>query len=251
MSYLNYHAVAAAGPGISFVGSGKYVFINGQGPFAYQFSSLRNASGAVPTVLQNDVVVVCNGLAVSSPPPPDVNVRPSGYTAMSGNLYQEGGADSVLDVSRKFMGASPDTSVTIPNPNLSGTRVVGAVFVFRGVNLSTPLDVAAVTAGATANALPNAGAITPVTAGAWILICGNLAGSFSSALTRPADQSSTTNHFQADIRTGTLDSTTAMGLKTDWAAGAFDPLIFGGPASISGPFATAAWTAATIALRPA
>jgi hypothetical protein len=97
--------------------------------------------------------------------------------------------------------------------------------------------------------VPNPPAITPSTAGSWIVVAG--AGSSSSNVnnpfTNPGDLSATTNHFKSAWFDDTNEAVAGIGIKTDWAAGAFDPAQWtGGHAD-----AANAWCAVTMALRPA
>lgn len=138
---------------------------------------------------------------------------------------------------------SSDTSVTTTAVgNLGAGRCVG-VMVFRGVDNTTPMDVAATTAvgGNTGQADPPA--ITPSTSGAVIVAIGAGVDSTNGA----AFTSSDLSNFQSPTATGgTYNGTVGMGSHAWSGSGSFDPAQFGG--GYTGT--SAAWAAATLALRP-
>ena len=85
--------------------------------------------------------------------------------------------DTSLQVSYKFMTSTPDTSITIPSTGNIADGQSRRVLVFRGVDPTTPLDVAAVSATGTGTTRFDAAAITPTTAGAFIAVFGGGAAS--------------------------------------------------------------------------
>lgn len=121
----------------------------------------------------------------------------------------------------------------------------GGVVVYRGVNLTTPLDVAtpAIWDSGDSNS-PNPPAITPVTDGAMIVPLG-----FTSDNNATGDAPFTgAGNFTTRIATSGNDFQSASGEKL-WttADGTFDP----DPWLGGGGFSLSAAIAATIALRPA
>lgn len=230
---------------ISFVGShvGTHAAISAQ---SVAFSNLRNESNQQPTLQADDIVLVAVNCA-STVDRTEAQLLPSGYTAAHTDLYQNDSNDTNLLVSYKVMGASPDSSVSIPASNATTAGVAYAIYVFRGVDTSTPLDVTPVTAGAINTGIANAGAISPSSDGAWIVAVAAAAVAAGAAFTNPSGMSATTNHFRsATITTTTNDANIGVALKTDWASGSFDPAAFGGSTSTN----TGSWAAVTIALRP-
>jgi hypothetical protein len=195
---------------ISFVGSGAVGFSTAGATF--NFSSLLDAAGAAPTLQQNDLVIV--SIAYRTTTGAGQDATPTGYTAAYSNIFQDStGNDVSLKTTYKFMGASPDASVALP---AATSRGVAVIHVLRGVNTTTPLDVTPTTTG-TANTAtnPNAPAITPVTAGAWIYVVGATATSTPSAnITNSGDLSTTTNHFNGALTTSTVGAV-AAGLKEE------------------------------------
>lgn len=229
---------------ISFVGS-MVVEAAGasSGTVTANFSSLLDEAGGTPTLQQNDLVLInyCIRRASDAALTP-----PTGYSENQ-ELYSNGSShDTNQAIWYKFMGATPDTSVALPQSGSASDGVGAVIHVFRGVGTSTPIDVASATATGIDSTNPDCPAITPSTAGAWIVACGASASNNSITLTRPANLSSTTNHFRQAAGPDTNDSMAATGLKTDWASGSFNPDAFGGGDATAGT----SWTAVTLALRP-
>ncbi len=244
-----YSAASAAGPGISFVGSGAFDSSAGAG--TYNFSSLLDAAGGTPTVLTNDCVIVIGGASTTANRPESV-MKPSvaaGYTTGIAVFFSSSNPDANLCLSYKFMGGSPDTSFAYDAPGGTGTGRGFLVCVLRGVNTSTPQDVTGTTANATGTGAANPPSITPTTAGSWIMASGVYAHATDQInFTNPGDLASTTNHFRSVTFNGSSrDGAMAFGLKENWTSGAFDPTVFSG-GSTSG---TAAWCALSAAFRPA
>ena len=230
---------------ITFVGSyvGTHAATSAQ---TVNFSLLRNESNAAPTLLEGDLVLVGVNNA-STVNRPEGALTPSGYTASITSLYANDSNDVNLQVAYKVMGASPDTSVAIPASNATTAGIAYAIYVFRGVDTTTPLDVNPTVASATNSGKANAPAITPATDGAWIFVVGAAAVAAGAVFTNAGDLSTTTNHFRsATITSTTNDANIVGGIKTDWTSGEFDPIVFGGSTTTN----TGSWAAVTLALRP-
>lgn len=232
---------------ISFVGSGvgTHAATSEQ---TYNFSSLLNSSGAAPTLAQGDIVyvVVENASTVNRGAGALV---PAGYTAAHTANYQNDTYDSNFQVSYKVMGATPDTSVAIPASNATASGVAYAVYVFRGVNTTTPDSATPVVTGGINTGVANAAAITPLSTdtGAWIVACGGAAVAAGAVFTNPAGMSTTTNHFRSTTITSTTnDANVGVALLTTWTSGAYDPAAFGGSTTTN----TGSWSAVTLALKP-
>lgn len=231
---------------ISFIGSGvgTHAATSAQ---TYNFSSLLNAAGGTPTLAQGDIVVVAVVNSTAAVNRGAGALVPSGYTAAHTALFNTDTNASNYQVSYKFMGATPDTSVSIPASNATTSGIAYAVYVFRGVSATTPMDATPTTAGAGNTGVANAPAITPVTQGAWIVACGGAAVAAGAVFTNPAGMSTTTNHFRSTtITTTTNDANVGVALLTTWTSGAYDPAAFGGSTTTN----TGSWSAVTLALRP-
>ncbi len=170
---------------------------------------------------------------------------PATWTAL-GQLNQSAQTnDTSMDVSRKFMTATPDTAVTIPGTTNNADGQAYAIQVWRGVDATTPMDTAAVSAGTTGTARCDPAAITPVTVGAVIVICGGGAAGTGAAYTAPANY---TTNFLTDNGADTTDGMVGMGYRaTTWTSGAENPAAFTGGAAN----AADSWCSYTLALRPA
>ena len=149
---------------------------------------------------------------------------------------------SYLQHSYKFMSATPDTSITIPSAGNIRNAQTWTVQVFRGVDGSV-YDTTTIFATGTATGRPDPGAITPSTAGAWIIWLGASAAGTGSVFTAPSGFSTNwLNNTQAD----TYDSMIGAGYYTGWTSGSYNPaaVTAGGTTG-----ATDSWVAETIALK--
>jgi hypothetical protein len=168
----------------------------------------------------------------------------SNYTLIGSELYADDDKDTNLRVAYKFMGGTPDTATTFgPTGNVDDAGAM-AVYVFRGVDTGTPLDVAATTATGTNSGLPNPPSITPITAGAFpvhIGACGHSGGADTFT-------SGTLVDFMTDGANDTNDATIGIGHVDNWTSGASDPAAFGFSQVDSNTFS---WAALSLVLRPA
>lgn len=163
------------------------------------------------------------------------------------NLTFQSQADTNYSQSQlnyKMQGSTPDTQITIPSSGNSRNAQRWVVHVFRGVDGTTPLDVTSVPAQGADTGRPNPGAITPTTAGAWIVAFYASAAATGAAYTAPTD-------FATDWLGGTTadtyDCMQGGGYYTGWTSGSYDPAaITEGGTTGTGD----SWTAMTLALRP-
>lgn len=230
---------------ITFVGShvGTHKETTAQ---TVNFTSLLNSSGGNTLPATGDIVFV----AVENSSTVDRGAGalvPTGYTAAHTADYRNDNNDSNFQVSYKVMGATPDTTVAIPATNSGWGGVAYAIYVFQGVDTTTPQDVTTVVTGGINTGIANAAAITPVTAGAWIAVFGGAAVAAGAVFTNPAGMDTTTNYFRSATITSTNNDANIGGaLYTGWTSGAYDPAAFGGSTSNI----TGSWSAVTVALRP-
>lgn len=205
-------------------------------------TALTGGSGSA--ALANDVVYVLSVRATGTND--DVTMSTSGYAELA-DLYANDTADTNLGLFRKVMGGTPDTSAVTSSPGNSGHGAAAIAMVFSGVDTTTPEDVTSVTVTGTNGSLSDPGAITPTTAGAWIV---GFYGSATEGTTTsgPTAPSGLTNWVSATATAGTLRRGQAgAGTKTDWASGAFDPAAWSGTVNAN----TDSRAAVTVALRPA
>jgi hypothetical protein len=230
---------------ISFVGSKTFTHAATSAQ-SCSLTDLLDSSGASATLLEGDLVIINYGLGTTVDRT-QAQMLASGYTAIHTDLYQNDSNDANQQVQYKFMGASPDASVSIPASNATTAGCAVTIHAFRGVNPVTPLDVTAVTTGGINTGVANAAAITPQTPGTWILACAVAGVAAGAVFTNPAGMSGTTNHFRsATITSTTNDCNVGTAIYTGWTSGSYDPAAFGGSTSTN----TGSWTAVTIALRP-
>lgn len=191
----------------------------------------------------NDLVVVSLS-AVST----NTNDR-TGTAAITGYSstalkYQTGPSTATnLVVQHKVMGGVPDASFTMGSG--AGNWWSGTVFVFRGVDVVTPIDVAAVIASGTATDLADPGAVTPAAAGALIHAIYAAAQATATAWTAPSGIS---GFQQISNPNAATKPRIGAGYAKQWAAAAFNP------AAVTGGEATKTsdqWVGITLALRPA
>jgi len=174
-------------------------------------------------------------------------LTPTGYTAAHTDSYQNDNFDSNFQVSYKVMGGTPDTTLQIPPVPTTASQCCFCVIVLRGVDTTTPMDVAPVVTGGTNTGVANAAAITPVTAGAWIIAFAGSAVAAANIYTAPTNMSSSVGAFRTVQGTGVTNQAVAgYSTLTTWTSGAFDPNAFGGSTSTN----TGSWSAVTVAVRP-
>lgn len=226
---------------IQYVGGRTDSRLGATSNYTVSLTGLTGGVGTAPAT--GDLVVVTNVIgSTANRHASTAVVSPSGYTDLT-RLDADGTTyDATVGVSYKFMGATPDTTVTLGSSGSVDDGQAVIIQVFRGVDPTNPLDVAAVTATGSGTGRPNPAAITPTTTGAWIVVCSGAANSGQGGGLAYPDLTS----VLIDGALDTNDPIAGCGLKTDWTSGAFDC----GQAT-SGPTAAAAsWAAYTLALRP-
>jgi hypothetical protein len=200
--------------------------------------------GIASSVSEGDLVIAAFGVGSNSTSRnANITDGPTAYTTIGAKLTSNDTYDAHLRVAYKFMGATPDTSTTFgPTGNAADAGCMG-VYVFRGVDQTTPLDVAATTATGTDSPAANPPSITPVTPGAFIVCAG-------SSAHNQGVRTFTSSNLTDFITIGsddTYDCSLGIGQKDNWISGAFDAAAFGTFA----PANTESWCAISIALRPA
>jgi hypothetical protein len=189
-------------------------------------------------VAEGDVVYGSFGFGTTA----NVNIpTPSGYTELA-DLYSDGTSnDANLQVVRKVMGVTPDSSIVFDNGLGAGNNgQAGIVQIFSGAD-STPEDVTTTTATGT-NTAVDSPSITTVTDGAWVLSGGSTTVADAS-VTAPTGYSNQV----ANNGNGSAQDITVMGAsKTVSPAGAENPASWTGiTAQASG-----SWCAASVAIQP-
>jgi hypothetical protein len=186
---------------------------------------------ALPTLLQDDIVIV----AATSDGDIDSageGVTTAGYTQISGPC----GSSPGFLVYWKWMGATPDTTVSFTTDSLNDSFV--AIQCWRGVDTTTALD--ATIAGASGiSGMPDPPSYTTVTNDALRIITGHLDDDLPTSIAAPTGY---TNLVTLGVNT---KATTMMASKISATAGAEDPAAFTGGTPNSDD-----WQAYHFALRP-
>jgi hypothetical protein len=223
--------------GLQFVGSVLQATVSNSTTL-----SLTSLTGGIASAPQSgDIVIGVRGF--KSGTDQAIDCTTAGYTELA-ELYANSNDDAQMGVYYKVLSSS-ETNVTFTNATAT-TGFVGA-YVWRGVNLSTPLDVTSTTV-ATTTAIINSPSITTVTNNSVVVSIGTCVGSLVNPLTALTAPSGMTNF--TTIRTGAGTNNDICGGLASYlqtTAGAYDPPAFGG----GSPNAGASFCAITIALRPA
>jgi hypothetical protein len=225
----------------SFVGSKTFTALgSASGTFSVSLTDLKDTANSNATLLEDDLVII--NYVTSSVGSDVALAAPFGWTE-DAELYSNDAVDINLAAWSKVMGATPDTSVDLPNSTSANDGVVGTVFAFRGVKAG---GVSATTATGIDGGQPNPAAVTPTNTGSWVVVLAGANGFVGNPLTNPGDLSATTNHFRAVEIDETIDCVAGCGIKTDWSSGAFDPSQWTGGTTN----ADASWAAVTYVLAP-
>ena len=190
-------------------------------------------------LLADDLVIVALTIAGTA----DKSYRISGYTQALDN-YADDTFDTNLQIGRKFMGVTPDTTVTITGG--TGSSADGgavAIHVWRGIDTTTPLDVTTQAINQINTGIPNPSATTPSTANSVILVA---AGSAHNGGTDTYTAAQLANFLTVGQGGNTNDATVGLG-SFNWVSGAFDPNAFTWSQTDSTSFST---ISATLTLRP-
>lgn len=211
-------------------------------PGAISLSGLSGGLASSPAT--DDLVLITYGSGAQSGGSLGANTV-SGYAQDAVCEAVTSGQSSKVTLNWKFMGATPDTTFS-PSPTMRTDA--GAVFVvqvFRGVDKTTPFDVASQISAVTGSK-PNPPPITPSTPGAVIIAGGAVQLGFTS---NPSLSSSLTAFVTARADETANDVAAGAGYYASWTSGAYDPAEFGNSFSTaSTSVGSAAYTAA---LRPA
>lgn len=206
---------------IEFVGAKTYKFSSGSPTF--NFAGLTGGIGQA----QNGDYFLAWITEVAS------TAGVAGYTAPPGglgNIHNQRLDDSRDNASRLDHGFINDAATDGGQWHTSLTRTrLGVLLVFRGVNPTTPLDVASVPYGALSTRIPNLPPITPATNGSKIIAIGSGSGPIGpNNYADPADGSSVL--IKDNYEHSTVGRAIFMAVSKAWSTGdgAFDPEPWGG-----------------------
>ncbi|MBP6946263.1 MAG: hypothetical protein KBB46_03170 [Candidatus Pacebacteria bacterium] len=237
--------VPASAGAIQFVGgsvAGKAGAASGNTTIALN-SGL--SGGVAESVAEGDMVIAVFGTGSVADRTLAITDGSNNYTLIDSELYQDDTLDTNLRVAYKFMGSTPDASTTFgPTGNASDSGAMG-VYVFRGVDPNTPLDVAAVSGQAADTSRVVPPDITPSTAGAYVVIAG------AAGHNGGADTFTSTDLIVDFTTTGGTnddnDVSIGIGHIDNWTSGATNAATWGHSQTDSTSFS---WAAITLALRP-
>jgi len=220
---------------ISFIGSASGAAGNGGDP-----------SITLPSTLEGDLVIVSGGIGDNDNVNFTMAMITTGYTSVA-DLFANDTQDCSLGVFWKFMGVTPDTTAVFDGQGGTDAACSAVAMVFRGVDLTTPMDVAPTTATGINTMHPNPPSIDHLNpSGVYSVIAGASGHTLGSTGTYTFPTGYTTNALQRGAN-DTSDVTVGMGYRTD-PADPEDP----GVMTHSGTSSTSfSWAAVTMALRPA
>lgn len=213
---------------------------------AYNMSLTSLAGGIGSAPIDGDIVIVLNTTVGTADGNPGVGT--AGYTEMVDYYNGVDTNDTNFSVNYKIMTSSPDTLVSCNASAGSTLSSVCAALVFRGVNITTPMDVASTTAASAQNTNEDADcpSIQPVTLGAVVVCTGGAAGAAvdSTVVTYPSTHTAAVQSLSPSDP-GTVGA--ALGSYKVWASGAEDPAAY---ALDLGTANANSWVALTLVLRP-
>lgn len=204
-----------------------------------------NTNVSLPGSLQEDDLVIVgtvnDGSVGNSDGAGGVNST-AGYTL----IVASGASNPGCELQRKFMGATPDTTVNIHESSVRPQAYI--IQAFRGVDSTTPLDVV-VTSASGSTGMPDCGSITPTNDDTLILAVGFLDDDgVSTSVGAPSGYSNLVTEMTSTIEVSSGSHASAMMCsKTLASAAAENPGIF----TDSSGLGDDQWHGYTVALRPA
>jgi hypothetical protein len=173
----------------------------------------------------------------------------AGYSKLT-ELFADDTDDTNFAIFRKPMGATPDSTAVFTGQGGSDASVVGAMQVFRGVDLGTPQDATTTTATGVNSSIPIPPSITTVTANAWVLTAVGFAQNYAYAPgLPPAGYENGPNNDCHTARGDTEPAATGICYRTNPVVSPTTetPAAWNNTDAGTGQ----SWCAATLALRPA
>lgn len=234
--------IAATGTGASGEASGNIQYVGGKGishntSASFDFASLTDGIASTPSI--GDYFLIISASTATSGGAPSLPTPPAGTNTTA--IVEVAGSDTNVTRLAIWEGvyeAGTSSGGTIGGPAATNSATCTQIHVFRGAQGQ---DVTPTTSTANNGNLPNPPSITPVSAGALLMIVGARGGTSTFTVPTGFIKERTTVRDSS-----TRDCVLVTGLKTDWTSGAFDPDIFGG--SVGG--STESAVAATLALKP-
>jgi len=192
----------------------------GNSNLTISLTSLTGGSNTSPS--QGDFVLVIIGVASNSNTTPTCST--TGFTLAGSQLYGNDTYDTCHSVYYKFMGSTPDTSITITGGGGTLNNSFGAiVYVYRNVNTSTPIAIEQQSLINRGNPTPPS--ITPTVSGSKIIIAGvcNTEDNAHTFSTPSGYSNRQTVHYSGKTPTYYID---IMSADKDWTSGIESPGVF-------------------------
>ena len=186
----------------TFVGSASGSS-QGNNDTVISLTSLSGGSASAP--VEDDIVVVCAHISDNSSPP-----TLAGYTTAASGSASDG-YDSSLVVFYKIMTGTPDTSVTIDGNGNATDGQTAVVFVFSGVDTTTPLDVTPTVSQVINTVLADPPSITVGAGGKGAVLLGIGGGAHNEGAQTYSDGASEYDTFVSIGINDSNDSTTGVG----------------------------------------
>lgn len=222
---------------ISYVG-GATATSAGNTDVSVSLTALTGGSDSAPS--NGDLIIFAYNIADADNADLDLACNTAGFAEIA-DLFGNGTNDANLGVFWKIHNG--DTAV-VGEGSLGGTdtAIQGVAMVFRGVNTTTPFDVASTTNQGTTGGNPDPPSIDWSTAGAWVVIVGANAHTANTDGTFTAPTNYTTDFLTVGNQ-DTADGIIGMGYRTNPA----DPE---NPGAMTSSATATGWCAVTMALRP-
>lgn len=237
-------AAQASSPAIEFVGRASTATGADAADQVISLTSLTGGSRS--SVAEGDIVIAVYQASVNS----DLALviedpSATAYTLIDSEAYVNNGSDTNLRVAYKIMGITPDASVTFKTTSGSSNNSrIHTVYVFSGVDTTTPMDVTPTSSSAGNTVIVNPAAITPVTTGATVVAVG--AGGHQRGT--HTFSSSDLSDFHSEGHNSLFDATSGIGHIPNWTSGAVDPAAWTFSSTTQNTYT---YASITFALRPA
>lgn len=194
---------------------------------------------------QNDLVIVAYSIGDGDDVDYDMAMVTADYTEVA-DLFANDTRNINLGVYWKVMGASPDTTAQVDGQGGTNASVQAVAQIFRGVDTTTPMDVAPTTATGINSNIPDPPSISHNNpSGVWTVAVGAFAHTAGGAVTiaAPANYVDIVQFTQPETQEGTIGMAYYTAPASPENPGSFTPSIADNTAH--------SWAAVTIALRPA
>lgn len=245
---LNSFLVAGAPPpsGIQYVGSYGLDVSSLSNSVDYTFSLAGVLTGGIASSPQaGDFCVISYATANTADRSNRAIYNAIGAFTQLMTAYVNDTNDTNITIAYKFLESPIDFNVTVgvSSAAAGASGMVASVHVFRGVNITTPMDVAYVSNPTINTGRPDPLSITPSTSGAKIAVFA--AGAYVLGVTNTFTSSDFDIFTTMGVPGTSRSVAVGFGYK-NWTTGAFNAAQFGGPAASLADSSIAV----VIALRP-